>query len=354
MPAEAIATASFLEHFNNLFDLFNANSSDRNHGKPFSTNWTSRSPHTVLIKKSKIILNEMEFIGCTRKPPSQTGWLKLLNGYERLWDNLNRKHNIHAIATRRINQDPLENCFGCIRANCGSNDNPTVSQFIAGLKTSIVTNLRNIVQSNRNCEEDDAELLENFKYLFSKTKTTVKIDDIEPNPGSNVSGHEISVCDDEIETSAETQACAYVCGFIFKKYSKDCEQCKVAMLAEKPTEIHQFTEFKEYVDGKHSLQYANHSFIACVEKCAEIINEYLEKNPHSENIKNNCLKVIRQKVNFDFLKTCPEHLSDNINMIEQSTAIILIKRFCVLVNRGFASDYSEKRLAKKIKILNNS
>lgn len=296
----------------------------------------------------------MEFIGCKRTPPSQKGWLKLLNGYERLWDNLYKKNNINSIATRRINQDPLENCFGCIRSNCGSNINPTVSQFVAGLKTAIVTNMRNIVKSNRNCEEDNGELLENFKYLFSKNKTDVNIDSAEPDPGPNVSGHEINVCDEEIETSAETQACAYVCGFIFKKYAKECVLCKKAMLAEKPTEIHQFTEFKEYVDGKHSLQYANHSFVACVEKCAEVVNKYLKDNPHTDNIKKSCINSIRKKVNFNFLKVCPEHLSANIHMIEQSTAIILIKRFCVLENRKFASDCAKKQLAKKIKILKHS
>ncbi|KAL0861421.1 hypothetical protein ABMA27_008965 [Loxostege sticticalis] len=246
----------------------------------------------VFLNKSVHLINELQFIGCKRKPPSQGGWLKLLNGYERLSDSLYKKHQIKSIATRRINQDPLENCFGCIRANCGLNDNPTVAQFIAGLKTGIITNMRNIIKNKKYCEEDSGKF--------------------------PISHDVICVSDEEIESSAETQACAYVCGFIFKKYAKDCGNCKKAMLAEKPTEIHQFTQFKEYVDGKHSLNYANHSFIACVEKSAELDQSYLKENSHLDQIKK------------------MQHWLANKNMIEQSVSIFLIKRFCLLQNRRFS------------------
>ncbi|CAG4986368.1 unnamed protein product [Colias eurytheme] len=356
LPAGAVATATFLEHFNNLFDLLNADAPDRQEGKPYKTNLTAKSPHKDFFKKSVKFINDIEFIGCRRKPPSQGGWLKLLNGYERLWDNLLKKHQIKSIATRRINQDPLENCFGCIRANCGSNDNPTVAQFIAGLKTGIITNLRNIVKNNRNCEDDNGELVENFQYLFCKNKLNQKKnDDTMPESGPNVSEHDIiSVSDDEIESSAETQACAYVCGFIFKKYIKDCDYCKKAMLAENPTEVHLFTQFKEYVDGKHSLHYANYNFIACVENSAELVKKYLKENSHSDHLKENCIKLIREEINFNFLNACPEHKLANKNMIEQSVAIILIRRFCLLENRKFSIESAKKKLAKKIKILKNS
>jgi hypothetical protein len=43
--------------------------------------------------------------------------------------------------TRRLNQDLLEYTFGVIHVHCGSNNNPTVGQFVDALKTSIISGL---------------------------------------------------------------------------------------------------------------------------------------------------------------------------------------------------------------------
>ncbi|KAL0811822.1 hypothetical protein ABMA28_009250 [Loxostege sticticalis] len=45
LPAGAVATATFLEHFNNLFDLLNANAPDRQEGSPSSP--LDAAPHAV-------------------------------------------------------------------------------------------------------------------------------------------------------------------------------------------------------------------------------------------------------------------------------------------------------------------
>ena len=42
------------------------------------------------------------------------------------------------LEARNLNQDPLENTLGVIRLHCGSNNNPTVGQFVDALKTSII------------------------------------------------------------------------------------------------------------------------------------------------------------------------------------------------------------------------
>lgn len=58
-----------------------------------------------------------------------------------------------SLETRRLQQDALENLFGCIRANCGCNMNPTAVQFVAGFKTAILSNLAHITIGN--CESDE-------------------------------------------------------------------------------------------------------------------------------------------------------------------------------------------------------
>ena len=45
------------------------------------------------------------------------------------------------LETQNLNQDALENTFGAIRLHCGSNNNPSVGQFIDALKTVIINGL---------------------------------------------------------------------------------------------------------------------------------------------------------------------------------------------------------------------
>lgn len=96
---------------------------------------------------------------------SQEGWLRTIHAIEKLRININYKYIIQTLPVRRLNQDPLENCFGCIRSNCRSNPNPTSSQFVAMLKTSLITNLINI-NKNRNCLDDNNDVLNNFKIFL--------------------------------------------------------------------------------------------------------------------------------------------------------------------------------------------
>ncbi|CAH2085875.1 unnamed protein product [Euphydryas editha] len=135
LPNEAHATASFVSKFDELFDAVNADSPDLRRGKRHSTNLTSRSPHIALFNEMRRFISSMKYLGSKTIPPSQQGWIHTLNAIERLWNNLQAK-NIKSLSTRRLNQDPLENCFGCIRYNCGCNYNPTIEQFVAGVKTA--------------------------------------------------------------------------------------------------------------------------------------------------------------------------------------------------------------------------
>lgn len=96
----------------------------------------------------------MTFVGCPRTPPSQIGWVWTLNGVELIFKKLVKDHNVRSLATRRLQQDPLENLFGCIRGNCGSNTNPTTGQFVDGLKTAILSRLAHIGTTG-NCEIDN-------------------------------------------------------------------------------------------------------------------------------------------------------------------------------------------------------
>lgn len=142
LPQDAVGTATLVSNLDKLFDAMNGDTPDRKRGKKYLTNMSSTSPHLDLFNEMRVFFTEMKFLGARSKPPSQDGWLRTMNAIERIFKCL-KKYYINTLCVRRLNQDPLENCFGCIRSNCGCNPNPTSVQFIAALKTSIITNLIN-------------------------------------------------------------------------------------------------------------------------------------------------------------------------------------------------------------------
>lgn len=91
--------------------------------------------------------------------------IKTLNAVERLSSNLEKRYKVKSLSTRRLNQDPLKNCFGCIRSNCGSNPNPNTVQFVAALKTAIIGNLLHSSR-NKNCKDDNNVILNDLKSFF--------------------------------------------------------------------------------------------------------------------------------------------------------------------------------------------
>jgi hypothetical protein len=70
--------------------------------------------------------------------------------------------------TQNLNQDTLENTFGVIRLNCGSDDNPTVGRFVDALKTSIINGLAFRGLGDTNCEDDGATLLDNLQSFLKE------------------------------------------------------------------------------------------------------------------------------------------------------------------------------------------
>lgn len=264
------------------------------------------------------------------------------------------------MSTRRLNQDPLENCFGCIRYSCGSNNNPTIQQFVSGVKTAIITNLRHTGQ-RKNCEDDTATLSNNLAtFLISNISPNPK--NVDPTNDSTFSG----LNDNEIEllladateavgqATPESQACGYVCGFIFKRMkNNDCPDCRRTFLAENLEAIHIFTSIREYDSSSPSLNYISKNVILCVETMATIINNYLKTNSWKPKVRFNVMTAI-DSIDFNSLNKCQSHLEKNLWHLKNSSFCICIKRYIILKNREMQEEERKKTLERKIKILKNN
>ena len=65
--------------------------------------------------------------------------------------------------------DALENTFGAIRLHCGSDNNPSVGQFVDALKTVIINGLAYRSVFGTNCEDDGASLLDKLHSFLDKS-----------------------------------------------------------------------------------------------------------------------------------------------------------------------------------------
>ena len=72
-----------------------------------------------------------------------------------MWRRGNEKEKFKYLETQNLNQDGLQNKFGAICLHCGSNNNPSVGQFVDAFKTVIISGLACRGLLNPNSEHDD-------------------------------------------------------------------------------------------------------------------------------------------------------------------------------------------------------
>jgi hypothetical protein len=104
-------------------------------------------------------------------PPSQTDWLITIRAVQHVWRRVSEEHKFKFLETRNLNQDALKNTFGAIHLHCGSNSNPSVGQFVDGLKTVInVLAYRSLCCLN--CEDDGASLLDKLQSFLKPSNAS--------------------------------------------------------------------------------------------------------------------------------------------------------------------------------------
>jgi len=124
------------------------------------------------IKKWKFLKNKGKFtIPSIRHIGSNIKAIRIL------WKTCRAK-GFEYLLTRSLNQDPLENAIGRVRAHCGGNDTPsshlfhpafvsTVLESILKMQDKVDTRTGNDLQTT-NCEDDDASMAPLKPYLLEE------------------------------------------------------------------------------------------------------------------------------------------------------------------------------------------
>jgi len=139
--------------------------------------------------------------------------------------------------------------------HCGSNNNPTLGQFVDGLKASIINGLAYTDLHNANCEGDDIEILDNLHTFLKEYHAS------SPNPSAS-HGREtlydgLSGCCIAEQVQWEVNdvdmdlfSIAHVSGFIARHIicAVWCEDCKICLTSPAMLSTSAFLYFKEYKD----------------------------------------------------------------------------------------------------------
>ncbi|CAB3222553.1 unnamed protein product [Arctia plantaginis] len=164
LPADAKDTADILLFFDQLFDAMNgSHGKKKKYGKPLLGPATPTSIHMKVWRESKNMLQKMKFLNRStlrdEYVPTLNNWVWTLDGTELLLKTLHSKYGVTSVWLRHLNQDPIENFFGCIRSHGCRNVNPTPEKFETAFTTLLVNSLSSVHAPGANCQGDDCYAL---------------------------------------------------------------------------------------------------------------------------------------------------------------------------------------------------
>lgn len=250
----------FLSTFDLLFDLFNSSNSDQKKSRePFQGNedqlkilgdakelLESIEIKTRLDSKLKIHAKRLKtkkgseiatvpvsFIKC---------WLSNINAITMFFTYMQNQYSVESIPMRKINQDCLENFFGQVRSQNGSNLMPNAKQFASAFKKLYVNGIFK-TSVNTNSEGD-------FPNLLSIMNSSPVVEEPEYVPDSEtdtvVDMTPLFSPDEEFRNnleiwmnSANEEVNVFLSGFFVKKLLRkhECDSCKPILISETPHPI---------------------------------------------------------------------------------------------------------------------
>lgn len=177
-------------------------------------------------------------------PPPFLNWISTLSNFESLWKSV--QCDFKYLVVRNLNQDPLENFFGAIRAHIAH----TIILQVQRLKppTELLLSPHSV---QANCEEDDAASLLTNLRLYVDEPTDEQTEDKDFQEPVETESTSASVVTASV-TTYNFISRIYVAGYVAHKNLQDainCEVCRVSISMTCRGPEHQFIIDKEYIAG---------------------------------------------------------------------------------------------------------
>lgn len=246
-----------------------------------------------------------------------------------------------SILLRHLNQDPLENFFGAIRAHGCSNIMPTAVAFEGAYKSLIINNLSSTHSMGANCEKDGGVCLQNLQYFFEMEGPAEPeisgppIDDNHLNISVDVN---IILRSDLPLNLEKCAAIAYCSGWLLRGAKKiiynNCVTC-TSQLESKDEEIfHKIIKNSEYSE-KNVLHYPTKDVFEMFLHIETIVNIIMKSISYENNIVSYIKLIVATIVNFSFI-TCSEHKNELTEYIIKKNVSFCILNWCKEVNKILA------------------
>ncbi|KRT84953.1 hypothetical protein AMK59_277 [Oryctes borbonicus] len=300
LEKSAADTADFLLFIDKVFDSVNGTAVVSN--KHLRCAISNKSPHISFWNNAIEVFSSMKF--CNRytnkpvpAPPTINNWILALKGLRYIWNKLEQV-GFKFLSLRNINQDPLENLFGCIRAHGFRDVNPTCSNFVYLFKTSVLNNAMNAHSKFANCEEDGSTgLLDSFKCIL-------ECHDENYGHTAHFSGniHVSPLKDNSVSEATK----AYVAGYVARQLLnvvRNCDTCKKELIADEQTDLHAVIQARSY--SPQALCYPSTYFSKLFGNLIHIIADTLPQIGHLKHV-----SVIMKTFIFENLKStfsCTSH-----------------------------------------------
>ena len=259
---EAAHTATFIEHFDQLFNAFN---SCRLGSKAVMRHALSEtSGHKDFLTNSQAWLSTIKSVN-GRKLPCLEGWKMAINCLLQLWDHLHQEHGLKFLLTNRLNQDCIENLFSVLRGKGENDDHPDARQFRAAFRQVTVDAIMAPSQLS-NCQED----VDQFLLTLGNIEGVPKPPAQPPNPSAeeDVPQADLPWSSSSTQNSStqnsstqnlsvsDTNIVAYISGYIVsKRRDKFCPACREQLLCNindsKPSQL--FLSLKQHKAAKKGL-----------------------------------------------------------------------------------------------------
>lgn len=233
LPKSAMGTVKLLKKTDTLFDVLNSSSFGPK-TKEFKRPFDGTKKQIKFLKEMLLLLEKLTFK--IRLPTGKDNSKKIkcikcfkitINATIQMFDEL-KSVGLKFLATRRVNQDSLENFFGTIRQQGGNCRDPTPIQFTRAFKKLVALDFFAYAKG-ANCQKDDNSTLELFsewknlspdRYsLFSNQSKPLKI--------SNEINMQGSFQDYRLLNLPEKNALTYVAGYLKTKLMQNhtCNIC---------------------------------------------------------------------------------------------------------------------------------